>query len=77
MKKAGFTKIKEFHIVNYKFSSIKRLKQELHNDKKRLEQLNDYIRKIFPENLKKTLKYKDKGEDIQLSIIKKIYVMEK
>lgn len=77
MKKAGFTKIKEFHIVNYRFSSLKRLKQELHNDKKRLEQLNDYIRKRFPENLKKTLKYEDKGDDIQLSITKKIYVMEK
>jgi ubiquinone/menaquinone biosynthesis C-methylase UbiE len=77
MKKAGFTKVRDFHTVKYRFSSIKRLREELHNDKRLLDQLNDYIRQRVPEDLKKTLKYEDKGDDIQLSITKKIYVMEK
>ena len=77
MKRAGFKKIKEFYIVNYRFSSVKRLESELHNDKKRLEKLNEFIRKRFPENLKKKHKYEDFGDDIQFNITKKIYVMEK
>ncbi|MBU2576473.1 MAG: class I SAM-dependent methyltransferase [Nanoarchaeota archaeon] len=77
MKKAGFKKIKEFRIVKYRFSSRKRLEQELHNDKKRLEQLNEFIRKKFPDNLKKKLNYNDLGDDVQFNTIKKIFVMGK
>jgi ubiquinone/menaquinone biosynthesis C-methylase UbiE len=77
MKKAKFSKIKEFHTIDYRFSSKKRLEQELHNSLKRLQELNEFIRKKFTEKLKKSLKYKDLGDDIQFNIIKKIYVMEK
>jgi len=77
IKKAGFSKIKDFYTINYRFSSRKRLESELHNDKKLLDKLNEFIRKIFPEELKKPLKYHDLGDDIQFNIIKKIYVMTK
>jgi ubiquinone/menaquinone biosynthesis C-methylase UbiE len=77
IKKAGFTKTKEFYIINYRFSSRKRLEAELHNNKLLLDNLNQYIRKIFPENLKNALKYEDKKDDIQFNIIKKIFVIEK
>ena len=74
MKKAGFSNIKEFHKINYQFSSKKRLVQELNNKIEKLNELNDFIRKIFPEKLKKQLKYKDFGDDIRFVITKKIYV---
>ena len=77
MSEAGFEKIKEFHSINYRFSSRKRLEQELHNDKSLLEQLNKFIRERFPERLKEILKYEDLGDDIQFTITKKIYAMEK
>ena len=77
MKKVGFSNIKDFHSINYRFSSKKRLESELKNDKKKLKELNEFIRKIFPENLKKKLNYKNTKEDIQFNILKKIYIMEK
>lgn len=77
MKRAKFQKIKDFHIINYRFSSRKRLESELRNDWKLLDKLNKFIRKRFPEELKKPLRFKDLGEDIQFNIIKKIYVMTK
>lgn len=77
LKKAGFSKAKEFHPIAYRFSSKKRLESELHNDKKRLKKLNEYIRDRFPDMLKKTMKYKDSGDDIQFNIVKKIFVMNK
>lgn len=77
MKKAGFSKIKEFHIISYRFSSKKRLEQELHNDKSQLNKLNEFIRKRFPEKLRKKLGYEDFGEDIQFNVTKKIYIMQK
>ena len=77
IKKAGFSKIKEFHTISYRFSSRKMLESELHNDKKLLDKLNEFIRNRFPEELKKPLKYEDLGEDIQFTIIKKIFVMNK
>ncbi|MEK6917814.1 MAG: class I SAM-dependent methyltransferase [Nanoarchaeota archaeon] len=77
MKKGGFSHIKEYRKITYRFSSNKRLHQELKGDIKRLNKLNDFIRKVFPEKLKKEMKYKDSGEDIQFNIVKKIYVMTK
>ena len=77
MKKAKFSEVKYFHTVNYRFSSRKRLESELHNETKRLDQLNEFIRMRFPENLKQTLKYEDSGDDIQFNTVKKIYVMKK
>jgi len=77
MKKANFSKIKEFHTIHYRFSSRKRLESELHNDKKKLDSLNEFIRKRFPEELKKSLKFQDSGDDIQFTITKKIFVMTK
>lgn len=77
MKRAGFSKIKEFYVMSYRFSSRKRLEQELHNDRKLLNKLNGYIRKVFPEKLKKSMKYEDSGDNIQFNVIKKIYVMAK
>ena len=77
MKKANFSKIKDFHTITYRFSSRKRLESELHNDKKLLDKLNAFIRNRFPEELKEPLKFEDLGDDIQFNIIKKIYVMTK
>jgi len=77
VKSAGFLKIKDFHTIRYRFSSLNRLKPELKNDKNRLHELNNFIRQVFPEKLKKSLEYRDIGEDIQFNVTKKIYVMEK
>lgn len=77
MKQAGFSRVKEFHVVSSRFSSLKRLEQELHNDKSLLKQLNEFIRQVFPESLKKSHGYEDKGDDIQFNIPKKIYVMKR
>lgn len=75
--RAGFTKIKDFHTINYRFSSRKRLESELKNDMNLLKKLNDYIRKRFPEQLRETLKYSDLGEDVRFNVIKKIYIINK
>ncbi len=77
MKKAKFSKVKEFYTINYRFSSRKRLESELHNDLKLLDKLNQFIRNRFPEKLRKEIKYKDLKNDIQFNIIKKIYVIKK
>ncbi len=77
MKEAGFSKIQEFHVMTYRFSSIKRLEQELNNDRIRLKQLNEFIRKRFPDALRQRLHYEEKGEDTQFNVTKKIYIMEK
>ena len=77
MKKANFSKIKEFHTFQYRFSSKRRLESELHNDKKKLDLLNEFIRKRCPEELKKTLKFQDNLDDIQFTITNKIFVMSK
>ncbi|KKR05950.1 MAG: Methyltransferase type 11 [Parcubacteria group bacterium GW2011_GWC2_39_14] len=77
MREATFSKITEFHTINYKFSSRKRLESELHNDKKKLNLLNEFIRKRFPKELKQPLDFKDNGDDIQFMITKKIYIMTK
>ena len=77
VKKAGFTRIKDFHTIHNRFSSRRRLESELKNNIILLKRLNDYIRKRFPEELKKSLKYSDLGEDIQFNLIKKIYILNK
>ncbi len=77
IKIAGFTKFEIVSEGNLIFSTKKRLESELKNDKDRLDKLNKFIRKTFPENLKQKLNYKDKGDDIQFNIIKKIFVIEK
>ncbi len=77
LKKAGFSKIREFHKINYRFSSKGRLDQELGNDIRKLEKLNGFIRKTFSENLKKTLKYKEAEGDITFTITKEVYTVEK
>ena len=46
-------------------------------NKSLLKKLNDFIRNEFSADLKKSLKYSDKGNDIRFNVIKKIYVMEK
>ena len=77
MKTAGFSATIPHHVIHYKFSSRKRLESEFHNDKRILDKLNQFIRKIFSEKLKKIGGYQDFGEDIQCNICKKIYVMTK
>lgn len=77
LKKAGFAKIKEFHKMNYQFSSLKRLESEFNGNEPSLEKFNSYIKKIFPEDLKKQLKYSERGQDCQFTITKKIFVVQK
>ncbi len=77
MKEAKFSGIKELYTINYRFSSRKRLESELHNDTKLLDKLNQFIRNRFPKELRKKMRYKDLGEDIQFNILKKIYVTTK
>jgi ubiquinone/menaquinone biosynthesis C-methylase UbiE len=77
MKKSGFNCIKEFHSIDYRFSSKKRLKEELHNDRKKLDELNRFIRKKIPPDMKKEMLYKESKDDIQFNITKKIYVASK
>lgn len=77
MKDGGFSEVKEYHTISYRFSSRKRLESELQNDEDKLNQLNQYIRKQFPEALKKEMDYNDEGENISFNIVKKIFVMEK
>ncbi len=77
MKKANFTKIKEFHTIDYRFSSKKILESELHNDKEKLRYLNEFIRKRFPKILRKSLKFQEHKEDIQFNVPCKIFVMTK
>ncbi len=77
MNRAKFSNIKEFHTIIYRFSSRKRLESELHNDRKLLDKLNDFIRNRFSEELKKLLRFEDLGDDIQFNVVKKIYVMTK
>lgn len=77
MSRAGFRDIKEFHSISYRFSSKKRLTQELKNDKKRLGKLNSFIREVMPENMKKSMHYTDRGDDIRFNVNPKIYTARK
>ncbi len=77
MAKAGFSDTKEFHTISYRFSSRRRLESELHNDPRKLEELNAYIRERFPNDLKTGMEYAEEGENISFNIVKKIFVMTK
>ncbi len=76
-KRAGFAKVTDFHKINYRFSSQKRLSSELQNNTNKLDELNQYIRKKFTPQLKNLLSYEDLGDDIQFTITKKIFILEK
>ena len=76
VKNGGFNVVAEFHPIRYRFSSKKRLQSELYGDTERLNSLNAYIRKIFPENLKAKMGYVDSGDDIQFDITKKIFIAQ-
>jgi len=76
-EEAGFTKVTEFHKISYRFSSKRRLESELKNDISKLKELNEFIRIRFPQNLKQLMNYEEKGDDIQFTITKKIYVLQK
>lgn len=77
VRNAGFVNINEVHRIAYRFSSKKRLEQELKGDKGKLEQLNDLIRQRFNLVQKSLLRYEDLGDDIQFTIPKKIFVLGK
>jgi len=77
VKRAGFRKINDFHSINYRFSSLKRLESELHNNFIKLNKFNEYIRDIFPKKLRDKMEYKDINPDIQFNIKKKIFKIEK
>ncbi len=77
MTRSGFSKIKDFHTISYRFQSRKRLESELQNDLKKLEAFNSYVRERFPDALKATANYEDEGENISFNITKKIFVIEK
>ncbi len=74
---AGFKNINEFHTISYRFSSKKRLASELNNNINKLIELNNFIRGTFNDTLKSTLEYEDLGDDIQFSITKKIFILQK
>ncbi len=72
LKEAGFRDIKFYHEIKYRLETHKRLEQEFNNDKNKLIEWNDYVRKIVPESMKKAIDYKDNGDSIAMTFRKGI-----
>jgi ubiquinone/menaquinone biosynthesis C-methylase UbiE len=72
-----FSKIRRAHKGNLVFSTKLRLKSEFKNDEKKLKELNDFIRKVFPEEIRKISGYEDSGLDVRFNVNNDVYVLEK
>ena len=72
MNEAGFREIKEIYCGIFNYVTENFLESDFSGDKSKLEIWNDYIRKVLPKELKKTINYKDNGESISMDFIKKI-----
>ncbi len=77
MKQARFSQIRECHVIKHKRSTLKNLKPDFHDDKEKLNALNEFIRDKFPEELKEQMEYEDRGDDIQFTVLNKIFMARK
>lgn len=69
---AGFERAELVKEISYSFSSEKRLYSEFGGDKSKLEEWNDFIRAVIPENIKGKIGYKDSGRTIEAQFRKGI-----
>jgi len=75
--KKYFSKINKSFSGNLVFATKVRLDSEFKGSLDKLKELNSFIRKTFPENIKKEFKFKDNKEDIEFNVNNNIWVLEK
>ena len=82
----GFKDIEDFHEITYSPSTFERIEEMVSRERingldqeslrllglERTQKLTEYVRKIFPDELKVKLNFMDKGEDITFEIKKMI-----
>ncbi|MDR3623656.1 MAG: methyltransferase domain-containing protein [Chlamydiales bacterium] len=72
-KNSGFIEVEEVFSAHFSESSKSRLDSELHHDPHKLEELNQYIRKCTPENIRASMHYQDNGESISMTIPNRVF----
>lgn len=72
LQNAGFSDIELIKEMRYTLSSEKRLYAELGGDEGKLEEWNEFIRAIVPDNVKDEINFSDKGYTIEATFRKGI-----
>lgn len=72
LENAGFYNIELVQEIPYPFSSEKRLHTELGGNESKLEEWDEFIRAVVPEQVKESINFTDKGRDIQATFRKGI-----
>jgi len=71
LKNAGFN-VEFVHEIRYRLHTSKRLDTEFGGDKGKLEEWNQYVREVVPDSMKERLEFRDRGENISMTLRKGI-----
>ncbi|MEO1189596.1 MAG: class I SAM-dependent methyltransferase [Devosia sp.] len=72
-KEAGFVDVKQVFEANFHQSTLGRLDSELGGDRKKLEELNAFVRRCTPESIRAEVDYKDEGDSISMKVPNRIF----
>lgn len=76
-EEAGFVEVKQVFEANFHQSTLGRLESELGGDRRKLDELNAFVRRCTPESIRAEVDYKDEGDSISMKVPNRIFRAKK